>query len=174
MSKKKFKVGLESLFGVTTEEAFQEESPLLDKKKKEEKGKKKKEKEEKTIKNKKKRSSKNFTSDLDTLFQEALTDTINDSEVQTKSKTTKQPQALPPSRQRRLRRLSGLDALIRHTGDMETVEVNVPTKKRVTFVFEKDKLAKLKEIAKGEKAYLKDIIGRVVSNFIEKYEKQQN
>ena len=31
MSKKKFTVGLESLFGTATEEAFQEESPLLDK-----------------------------------------------------------------------------------------------------------------------------------------------
>ena len=57
---------------------------------------------------------------------------------------------------------------------MEVVEVNVPTKKRVTFVFDKEKLAKLKEIARTEKAYLKDIIGDVVSRFIEKYEKEQN
>ena len=42
------------------------------------------------------------------------------------------------------------------------------------FVFDKEKLAKLKEIAKMEKAYLKDIIGDVVSNFIEKYEKEEN
>ena len=161
MSKKKFTVGLESLFGMATEEAFQEESPLLDKKKKETK---------KVVKDVKKRSSKNFTSDLDTLFEQALAETIEEKQEKAKSGI----QAPPNPRKRRLRRLSGLDALIRHTADMETVEVNVPTKKRVTFVFDKEKLAKLKEIAKEEKAYLKDIIGEVVTNFIEKYEKEQN
>lgn len=161
MSKKKFTVGLESLFGMATEEAFQEESPLLDKKEKEA---------NKSSQSVKKRSSKDFTSDLDTLFEQALADTIEEKQKLAKSKI----QAPPKPRKRRLRRLSGLDALIRHTEDMEVVEVNVPTKKRVTFVFDKEKLAKLKEIAKSEKAYLKDIIGDVVSNFIEKYEKEQN
>jgi hypothetical protein len=160
VSKKKFTVGLESLFGMATEEAFQEESPLLDKKKKEAK---------KDTQSIKKRSSKNFTSDLDTLFAEAFADTIEEKQNKAKSKIQ-----APPKPKRRLRRLSGLDALIRHTENMEVVEVNVPTKKRVTFVFDKEKLAKLKEIAKEEKAYLKDIIGDVVSRFIEKYEKEQS
>lgn len=161
MSKKKFTVGLESLFGIATEEAFQEESPLLDKSKKESK---------QVTQSTKKRSSKDFTSDLDTLFEQALAETIEEKQEQAKSKI----QAPPKPRPRRLRRLSGLDALIRHTEDMEVVEVNVPTKKRVTFAFDKEKLAKLKEIARSEKAYLKDIIGDVVSNFIEKYEKEQS
>ena len=161
MSKKKFTVGLESLFGTATEEAFQEESPLLDQQKKEVR---------KVSDSSKKRSSKDFTSDLDTLFEEALAETIEEKEEQAISKV----QAPPKPRKRRLRRLSGLDALIRHTEDMDVVEVNVPTKKRVTFVFDKDKLAKLKQIAKSENAYLKDIIGDVVSNFIEKYEKEEN
>ena len=161
MSKKKFIVGLESLFGTATEEAFQEESPLLKKSKKEVK---------KAVDTIKKRPSKNFTSDLDTLFEQALIDTID--EDREKAKSNKQ--AIQKSRQNRLRRLSGLDALIRHTEDMDRVEVNVPTKKRLTFVVEKDKLAKLKEIAKEENAYLKDILARVVANFIEKYEKEQN
>ena len=163
MSKKKFTVGLESLFGTVTEEAFQEESPLLDKQEKEVK-------KVTSSGSSKKRSSKDFTSDLDTLFEEALAETIEEKEEKANSKV----QAPPKPRKRRLRRLSGLDALIRHTEDMDVVEVNVPTKKRVTFVFDKEKLAKLKQIAKSEKAYLKDIIGDVVSNFIEKYEKEQN
>ena len=118
----------------------------------------------------KKELQKNFTSDLDTLFEQALVDTIEEKQERAKSNI----QAPPKPRNQRLRRLSGLDALIRHTEDMDVVEVNVPTKKRVTFVFDKDKLAKLKEIAKMEKSYLKDIIGDVVSKFIEKYEKEQN
>ena len=161
MSKKKFTIGLESLFGTATEEAFQEDSPLLDKKKKEAKS---------TEQRIKKRSSKDFTSDLDTLFEQALAETIEDKQEMAKSEI----QAPPTPRKRRLRRLSGLDALIRHTENMEVVEVNVPTKKRVTFVFDKQKLAKLKEIAKSENSYLKDIIGDVVSKFIEKYDKEQN
>ena len=161
MSKKKFTIGLESLFGTATEEAFQEDSPLLDKKKKEAK---------KTEQSIKKRSSKDFTSDLDTLFEQALAETIEDKQEKAKSEI----QAPPKPIKRRLRRLSGLDALIRHTENMEVVEVNVPTKKRVTFVFDKQKLAKLKEIAKSENSYLKDIIGDVVSKFIEKYDKEQN
>ena len=37
-------------------------------------------------------------------------------------------------------------------------------------VFDKQKLARLKRIAKIEKAYLKDIIGDLVSEFIDSYE----
>ncbi len=160
MSRKKFTVGLESLFGTDTEDAFQEESPLLDKEE---------QKTRKVSRSTKKRSSKDFTSDLGTLFEQALAETIEEKEEKAKSKIQ-----APKTRKRRLRRLSGLDALIRHTEGLDVVEVNVPTKKRVTFVFDKDKLTRLKEIAKSEKAYLKDIIGDVVSSFIEKYEKEHS
>lgn len=147
---------------MSADEAFQEESPLLDVEKKPEAKKKPLER-----RNKKRASSKDFTSDLDTLFQMALSETIEEKEKKKKS--------VPKSshRPRRSRRLSGLDALIRRTEDLDVVEVNVPTKKRVSFVCDKEKVAKLKQIAKKEKAYLKDIIGEVVSKFIEKYEKEQ-
>ncbi len=163
MSKKKFTIGLESLFGAAVEEAFQEESPLLDKQPKDEK--------KQSAAVKKKTSSKDFTADLDTLFEQALVETIE--EENRKAKNSKQT-FHSQMRQKRIRRLSGLDALIRHTKDMDEVEVDIPTKKRVTFVVEKDKLAKLKEIAKEENTYLKDILAKVVAGFIEKYEKSKN
>ena len=166
MSKKKFTSGLDSLFGTLTEEAFQEDSPLLDKQKKEEKKQKAVAQKEKG--KLKRSSSKNFTSDLETLFEQALNETIEEKLEKHKRKTNRKTIT-----RRRMRPLSGLDALIRKTSEMDVVEVNIPNKKRVTFIFDKQKLLRLKEIAKKEKAYLKDIIGEVMSKFIENYEQDQ-
>ncbi len=171
MSKKKFTTGLESLFGDPSEKAFQEESPFLDVE----------EKAEKEIERPRrrasvatgdtkaaKRASKNFTSDLETLFEQALSDTIEEQ----RKKVSQEEEVKKRVKKRRIRPLSGLDALIRRTGDMDYVEVNVPSKKRVTFILDKTKVEKLKGIARSKKAYLKDIIGDVVTSFIEKYERE--
>ncbi len=166
MSKKKFTSGLDSLFGGLENEAFQEESPLLDQDAKEEVA---TAPARRAIKNRRS-STKNFTSDLETLFEQALTDTIEEKRENEQRKTATRKVIS----RRRMRPLSGLDALIRRTDDLDRVEVNVPSKKRVTFVFDKAKLARLKKIAKEEKAYLKDIIGDVVSKFIENYEAAQD
>jgi hypothetical protein len=70
--------------------------------------------------------------------------------------------------------MSGLDALIRQTVEPNREEIKraaVPKeKKRVTFVFDKKKLLKLKKIAKLEKAYLKDIIGGLISEYLDEYD----
>ena len=159
MSKKKFTDGLESLFGETTEatESFQEENPLLAKKKK------RKSNSGRSL------SGKNFTADLDCLFEDALTETIAE-KVNKIAKNTTQEKNIR-AKKRINRPLGGLDALIRKTSDMEEVKINTPNKKRVTFTFDKTKLQKLKSIAKKEKQFLKDIIGGVVAEFIEEYEK---
>ncbi len=169
MSKKKFKDGLESLFGLPLEENFEQESPLLVNH--EEKRNVKSISKRRKKKAAKRSIGKNFTSDLDSLFEDALTEVLEE-KVQRKSvapvkKAKTQRKKLP-------RRLTGLDALIRRTVESSDMDFdNTPTKKRVTFIFDKEKLQKLKSIAKVEKAYLKDIIGDVVSEYIEKYEKQQ-
>lgn len=169
MSKKKFTSGLESLFGDPHEQAFKEESPLIDV---EETPKKQtsipaEDRKGGAATAVAKRSSKDFTSDLETLFEEALVETIEGKE----EKAIQKKEIQRAARKRR-RPLSGLDALIRKTGDMEYVEVNVPSKKRVTFVIDKTKLERLKTIAKAKKLYLKDIIGEVMSKFIEKQEQE--
>ncbi len=168
MSKKKFTSGLESLFGDSSEEAFKEESPLIDV----EETPRKRVAKTRNISSSgtaatavSKRSSKNFTSDLETLFERALSETIEEKVEKAQKKEIRQ------TVKKRRRPLSGLDALIRKTGDMEYVEVNVPNKKRVTFVIDKPKLERLKQIAKAKKLYLKDIIGEVMSKFIEKHER---
>ena len=67
-------------------------------------------------------------------------------------------------------RLAGIDLLIKGTleGSKRIVENVAPEKKRVTFILDKTKLAKIKNIAKSEKAYIKDIFDRVVSDYLEK------
>lgn len=73
--------------------------------------------------------------------------------------------------------MNGLDALIRQTVESSMMEVEPApalSKKRVTFVFDKQKLSRLKRIAKIERAYLKDIIGDLISEFIDDYEERVN
>ena len=168
MSKKKFTSGLESLFGNPSEEAFQEDSPLIDVEEAPKKRVERSRSSSSTGTAVAKRSSKNFTSDLETLFEEALNETVKEQKEQ-----ASQEEEVKKKAQKRRRPLSGLDALIRRTGGMDYVEVNVPNKKRVTFVIDKPKLERLKGIAKAKKLYLKDIIGEVMSKFIEKHENEQ-
>jgi predicted Zn-dependent protease len=172
LSKKKFTTGLESLFGDSSEKAFKEESPFLDVEDKKEK-RVERSRRRSTVATgdtkAAKRASKNFTSDLETLFEQALSDTIEEQ----RKRVAQKDEVKQRVQKRRIRRpLSGLDALIRRTGDMEYVEVNTPTKKRVTFVLDKNKVEKLKGIARTKKSYLKDIIGDVVTKFIERYEQE--
>lgn len=167
MSKKKFTDGLESLFGDSGQGA-QENDQLsvvvgANVPARKAKGSTATAAKKTT---RKRTSSKNFTSDLDSLFEEALQESIED-KVQ-KIVKTKAPKA--PTRRRRREALTGLDALIRRTVE-SGLDASRSTKKRVTFVFDHRKLEKLRKIAKEEKSYLKDIISDVVSSFIESYEK---
>ena len=161
MSKKRFTSGLDSIFDAeenTSEELLQEDSPLLVKTK-----------EPKVVRKPKKRSSKNFTSDLDSLFEDALKETLEEKA----QKIVKDKSKVSPSRKERTRAVYGLDALIRRTVDTNFDEEHKNNiKKRVTFIFENQKLKKLKKIAKVEKSFLKDIIGRVIEEYIEEYEEK--
>lgn len=166
MSKKKFTSGLESVFGNAAEDNFHAESPLL---------------QQEDHYNKRNtgrtKSGKNFTEDLDTLFAHALKETI----VEQAKKMTKGLDKRDIATKKRNRRpMSGLDALIRQTSDRiiqeelkaaEDVNANVTNiTKRVTFVCDEENLTRLKEIARSEKKYLKDILGDLVEEFITTYE----
>jgi len=162
VSKKKFKDGLESLFGESNKGTLQEDSPLLEETSVVTQP---EETQPKVRRLKSKRSSKNFTSDLDSLFQEALEESLEEAANKIVTDKTKVSPARKPKREA----VFGLDALIRRTVE-SSIDVEANNKKRVTFVFDKSKLMKLKKIAKVERSYLKDIIGQVMSDFIEEYE----
>lgn len=117
---------------------------------------------------KKKRGAKTFTADLNSLFQQAFEENVKENRI-VEPVEKKDEQRSP----RRAKALSGIDALIRQTTDKPQPEDQPKTprfQKRVTFVFDKKKFQKLKTIARQEKAYLKDLIGNAVSEFIEEYE----
>lgn len=164
MSKKKFKDGLESLFGgpAIAEPSLPENSPLLEQT---EKPKRSAAKKGLKIHSKRSKSGKNFTSDLDTLFEVALSDTIRDKQYDDEATSASSNNRA----NRRGKRLPvvGLDALIQRTTDDNFDYTS--TKKRVTFIFEKKKLDKLKRIAKLQNSFLKDIIGQIVGKHIAKY-----
>ncbi len=161
MSKKKFKDGLESLFGgpAVAEPSLPENSPLLE----QTTNKNGKAKKALKVKAKRSKSGKNFTSDLDTLFETVLEGNIRESNTPDKENGSRATATKKPP-------VVGLDALIQRTTDKDYDYTT--TKKRVTFIFDKKKLDKLKRIAKFQDAYIKDIIGQIISTHLDKYDEE--
>lgn len=159
LSKKKFKAGLESLFDESTDGFLQETVALVDEREAPRKPKK--------VKRIRARgSSKNFTSDLDSLLEEALSES-DDNQYRQKEATG----SLELKAKKRPIAISGLDALIRKTIDVQYVADETEKRtKRLTISLEKKKLQKLKQIARVEKSYLKDILGSLIGEYIKKYE----
>lgn len=171
MSKKKFSSDLNSLFGFTPEvETFQEENPLLNSEegetatlvapKKEVVKKSKPRRKRVTIK----KATKNFHSDLEGLFQDAF---------QEKMEELKETNPEMPARIRKIRPRMGLDSLIRNTQKLTPEEIQVSNdQKRVTFLYSKEQLQRLKEISQKDSRFMKDIIGEAVNKWIDEYKAQ--
>ncbi len=153
MSKKKFKAGLESLFG---DPAIEGMSPFLVEEKKPK---------IKTVKKRKRSNSKNFTSDLETLFSTAV-----DKEVKEQKRQQQIKGKATAIKKRSDRPVIGIDALIRKTiEDKKEGATDVSSlKKRLTITLEKKKLEKLKKIAKEKKTYLRTIMDELVSDYLSK------
>ena len=120
-------------------------------------------------------SRKNFTTDLDSLLQEAMQESFEEQiqEREAASNAGKTPQPFHQQAHRR-KPLGGLDMLIRRTVERGSVEEDQLTgTRRLTVSFDKEKLSKLKTIARMEKAYLKDILGDIVEEYIRRYENQK-
>jgi hypothetical protein len=155
VGKKKFIDGLESLFLDAKEGSFSKNSPLLlDTESRN----------EPRVRTGKTPSGKHFSDDLDMFFQESLRDSIQDE----LSSSRPRPKINHP------RPKDGLDSLIRLTIETSEIELKYDdTKKRVAFSFDQEKLEKLKHIARMEKKFLKDIIARVVADYIREYEQKK-
>lgn len=166
MSKKRFTDGLESVFGSDHDETFDRgllvDEPI--------------EKQQKPAPRRRKSSSrKNFTTDLDSLFDNTLTEVVEEKMGGNTQPKNLEGKSKVSSRTRANRKpLSGLDALIRQTIDSASIEYDPKAKKRVTFVCDRDNLEKLKRIARKEKSYLKDILGEIVDGYIKAYENDKD
>lgn len=158
MSKKKFTKGFDSLFGDIAEEKQQQLAlfPEPEQPKKSPKV------------QKDKTPSKDFSAELQSFLTEAFEESFEKQMAAEALPEEEKPKRKPRTR----KKFSGLDALIRSTIEPKPVEP-IPEKntKRVTLVIDKEKLSKLKSIARAERTYIKDIIDDMVSDFISQYEK---
>ncbi|MEM1218542.1 MAG: hypothetical protein AAGH79_06505 [Bacteroidota bacterium] len=161
MSKKKFTDGLEWLFGEEAKDSLSTESPLLeetDSKKASDDAPK-----QRPTKSKGKSSGKNFAADLDIYFREAIQEG-REERTSPSSRPTKLAKSNPSKKKKRS---GGLDALISQTLANAELEINYGARKRVTFVLEKEKLEELKKLAKEQKTYMKDILRKLVVEYLD-------
>ncbi len=116
-------------------------------------------------------TSKNFTSDLDSLFQEAFTEAVEE-KLEKMRRTSGVEDPFENNRRQYKQPLSGLDALIRSTVDTSLAGLDHAAIKRLTIMFENQKIEKLKSIAKMERSFVKDLVSGVLTEFINDYEKR--
>jgi len=118
---------------------------------------------------------KNFMSDLDSLLQEALEESLekydaNQPDTTTPSAKTKTTGFTPAAHTG----YNGLDALIRQTIDVQEINIDEYSgKKRLTVSVDKSKLEKLKVIARLENSYLKDLLVTLIDGYIEEYTQEK-
>lgn len=110
---------------------------------------------------------KNFTSDLEAVLREEGFDTDAvkshpSGHRNTKSKSAQSSDAIDLP--------SGLDALIRQTIDIQALEKEEQKGvRRLTVAVDREKLDKLKTIARMENAYLKDLLIELIDEYITEY-----
>ena len=180
MSKKKFKKGLESLFGDWGGEPI--DDAILELERTEESQPVESEPtpapHSKKDTDRKTNAGKNFTTDLDALFQDVVYESIDEQfeKIKEKKKEKKKKNTVenkrPKEKKKRkvIPRSGGIDSLIRSTVEGSIMQIeSTSNKKRVSFVFDKEKLKKLKSIAKVKKSYLKDVIDEVVAEYLKKH-----
>lgn len=162
MSKKKFSSGLDLLFDPKSEEVVSNSDSFLEEKEKPSGFRSR-------IKSRKKSfSKKNFTSDLDSLLNEVIEEKVEEKVAKIKDKDSK------AEKERKIRRrfnapIKGLNALIRQTVDKDLIDIQ-KDKRRVTFSYDRTEYQKLKKLAKHKRAYLKDILSKIISDYIQEYE----
>lgn len=151
-NKKTFSLGLDALFG--------EESPV-----KVEETVKEKQNTGATQQSKKSGPKKSFSSNLDLFFQDAVEEVVQEAKNNTKDGGSAVKRRTKPN--------FGLDSLIRST--IETGKlVDKSKKKRISFTFDENSIDELKQIAKQEKARVRDIVGELISEYIDKKNKENN
>jgi hypothetical protein len=107
---------------------------------------------------------KKFSDDLQTFLQEAFDASF---EKYTDPNYVQDDASI---KKRTLKPMAGLDAILRSTVDPKSMRLGSGNTRRLTLVFDENKLNKLKSIARLERSYLKDIIDEIVESFIKEYE----
>lgn len=116
-------------------------------------------------------SVKNFTNDLDSLFQDAFTEAVEE-KLEKMKRDSGLSNPFDDTERTYKKPLTGLDALIRQTVDTSLAALDHAAVKRLTIMFENQKIERLKSIAKQERSFVKDLVSGILSEFIENYEKK--
>ncbi|HNM26100.1 MAG TPA: hypothetical protein PKL15_11750 [Saprospiraceae bacterium] len=148
MSKKRFSEGLDDLFKDLTPEATAITT-------------------ESTRSGERRHHGKNFVTDLDALLQEALDESLEKYEASSPSISGNKSKSTAAGHRSGL---TGIDALIRQTIDLQELTTDENTgKRRLTVVVDRTKLDKLKTIARLENSYLKDLLVGLIDEYIKEY-----
>lgn len=170
MAKKRFTEGLEDLFSSAAGDSLSSDSPLLRETSPRVKTKSSASAASQSKSSGTSSSGKSFSSDLDDWFRDALRESLEKSlqepatNADTKSGVGNKKRSIKPK--------EGLDTLIRQTVETAEVDLNYEKKRRLVVALDQEVLNKLRNIAQREKSYLKDIVNRVVTEFIDQYEKK--
>lgn len=156
MAKKRFTSGMDSLFNDTPDRKDLERDTLSQNEKPENQN--------TAAPKEKKNTGKGFSDDLKAFLQEAFEESFEQQVDQPKPSTRKSTRNVKPKR--------GLDALLRSTIEPSKMRLQNKPIRRLTISFDEKKLAQLKNIARQEKTFLKDIIDEIVSDFLESYDKE--
>lgn len=170
MSKKSFTNGLESLFSSPREERGL--GTLERPKRKSRAGQARQEEpvtEEENDKGPKRAQHKNFASDLESLLEEVFNDSLQEALEHDPDSTREKHPPEPLNRE-----ASGIDALIRSTLETSEIEVQTGKSRRVTFFFDARKVERLKEIARQENVYMREVISRIVAEYLARFEQDRS
>jgi hypothetical protein len=110
-------------------------------------------------------SGKTFALDLEAFLEDVLQDDSDEATPEAAQDThTPPPREKPPANPQ------GIDALIRSTLESSEIEITRGKTKRVTFFFDERKVEALKEIARKEKRYMREVISRIVAEYLDQYQ----
>lgn len=115
---------------------------------------------------KKKTSRKSFSDGLESFFKESIEEAIGDSTV-----TEMKRGVIKKGKQKAI----GIEILLQRTlseNQDETEEERNTSTRRITFVIDTEKADLLKNIARKEKQHIKQIVGRLVEEYLQKKKKK--
>lgn len=165
MAKKSFTAGLESLFVNLAEEKEQVDNPLLRRHRKRPERLARKAPAERKMAHAGGTEDESFKDALEAFFRDELADKVVQRAEEDAAEQPKRSQDRPR------RPKGGIDSLIQGTIVKDQLELGrKDSSERVTFVFDKDHVSKLKSIARLEKTYLKNIVTELILDFISTYE----
>lgn len=115
--------------------------------------------------------SKNFFADLESLMEEAMhegegQETLREAPPSHKSKSDQT--------QMQAGFAGGLDMLIRQTISLEEQTIqSAEDKRRITVIIDRQKAERLKQIARTQNAFMKDLIARMIESYIESFQERK-